>query len=162
MANKLSKLVNKIYKLPKSTHEFLLTKLFTSQVKFAGTAKLRVLSISNDKVVVKLANKKRVQNHIGGIHAVGAALAAESASGIVFGMNVPDSHLPLLKSMTLEYNKRMQGDITATAQLSSQVITAISSDEKGGLIVPVVLSDESGDSPIHCEMRWAWVPKKRR
>lgn len=162
MANKLSKLVSKVYKLPKSTHEFLLTKLFTSQVKFAATAKLKVNKISNQQVVVTLANKKRVQNHIGGIHAVGAALAAESASGIVFGMNVPDSHLPLLKSMTLEYNKRMQGDITATASLSEQDIALITSQEKGDLVVPVTLSDESGDSPISCEMRWAWVAKKRR
>lgn len=162
MANKLSKLVSKVYKLPKSTHEFLLTKLFTSQVKFAATAKLKVNKISNQQVVVTLANKKHVQNHIGGIHAVGAALAAESASGIVFGMNVPDSHLPLLKSMTLEYNKRMQGDITATASLSEQDIALITSQEKGDLVVPVMLSDESGDSPISCEMRWAWVAKKRR
>lgn len=161
MANKLSKLVSKVYKLPKSTHEFLLTKLFTSQVKFAATAKLKVNKISNQQVVVTLANKKRVQNHIGGIHAVGAALAAESASGIVFGMNVPDSHLPLLKSMALEYNKRMQGDITATASLSEQDIALITSQEKGDLVVPVTLSDESGDSPISCEMRWAWVAKKR-
>ncbi|MDE3271544.1 DUF4442 domain-containing protein [Pseudoalteromonas sp. G4] len=161
MANKLSKLVSKVYKLPKSTHEFLLTKLFTSQVKFAATAKLKVNKISNQQVVVTLANKKRVQNHIGGIHAVGAGLAAESASGIVFGMNVPDSHLPLLKSMTLEYNKRMQGDITATASLSEQDIALITSQEKGDLVVPVTLSDESGDSPISCEMRWAWVAKKR-
>ena len=77
MANKLSKLVSKVYKLPQSTHEFLLTKLFTSQVKFAATAKLKVNQIRNQEVVVTLANKKRVQNHIGGIHAVGAALAAD-------------------------------------------------------------------------------------
>lgn len=162
MTNKLSKLVSKVYKLPQSTHEFLLTKLFTSQVKFAATAKLKVNQISNQEVVVTLANKKRVQNHIGGIHAVGAALAAESASGIVFGMNVPDSHLPLLKSMTLEYNKRMQGDIKATASLSEQAIAAIKSQDKGDVVVPVVLTDQSGESPINCEMRWAWVAKKRR
>ena len=162
MANKLSKLVSKVYKLPQSTHEFLLTKLFTSQVKFAATAKLKVNQIRNQEVVVTLSNKKRVQNHIGGIHAVGAALAAESASGIVFGMNVPDSHLPLLKSMTLEYNKRMQGDIKATASLSEQAIAAIKGQDKGDVVVPVVLTDESGESPINCEMRWAWVAKKRR
>lgn len=161
MANKLSKMVSKIHSLPPSFHQFLLTKLFTSQVKFAGTAKLNVCEISNTRVVAKLANKKRVQNHIGGIHAVGAALAAESASGIVFGMNVPDSHLPLLKSMTLNFNKRMQGDITAVASLSEQQIAQIQSDAKGDLIVPVTLTDESGEEPIECLMNWAWTPKKR-
>ena len=162
MANKLSKLVKGIYKLPQATHQFLLTKLFNSQVKFAGTAKLKVLSISEQQVVAKLANKKRVQNHIGGIHAVGAALAAESASGIVFGMNVPDTHLPLLKSMKLEYKARMQGDITAKAHLTAAQINEIKTHDKGDLLVPVTLTDESGQSPIECEMLWAWTPKKKR
>lgn len=161
MANKLSKLVKKVYRLPKSTHTFLLTKLFTSQVKFAGTAKLKVCEITHTQVVAKLANKKRVQNHIGGIHAVGAALAAESASGIVFGMNVPDTHLPLLKSLTLNFNKRMQGDITACASLSEAQIQQIQTEPKGDLIVPVTLTDESGEEPIECLMNWAWTPKKR-
>jgi hypothetical protein len=162
MANRLSKLVKKVYKLPKSTHEFLLTKLFTSQVKLAGTARLRILAMSESEATVRLANKKRVQNHIGGIHAVGAALAAESASGIVFGMNVPDSHLPLLKSMTLEYNKRMQGAICAKATLSDEQKMLINSQEKGDILVAVTLTDESGEAPIECQMCWAWVPKRRR
>jgi acyl-coenzyme A thioesterase PaaI-like protein len=136
--------------------------LFTSQVKLAGTARLRILAMSESEATVRLANKKRVQNHIGGIHAVGAALAAESASGIVFGMNVPDSHLPLLKSMTLEYNKRMQGAICAKATLSDEQKTLINSQEKGDILVPVTLTDESGETPIECQMNWAWVPKRRR
>ena len=94
--------------------------------------------------------------------AVGAALAAESASGIVFGMNVPDSHLPLLKSMTLEYNKRMKGAICAKATLSDEQKAMINTQEKGDLLVPVTLTDESGEAPIECQMNWAWVPKKRR
>ncbi len=46
-----------------------------------------------------LYRRRKVQNHIGGIHACGMALLSESATGLVFGMNVPDSHVPLIKSM---------------------------------------------------------------
>ena len=31
----------------------------------------------------------------------------------------------------------------------------------GDVLVAVVVTDESGESPIRCEMVWAWVPKKR-
>jgi hypothetical protein len=28
-------------------------------------------------------------------------------------------------------------------------------------VVPVTVTDESGEQPIQCRMTWAWVPKKR-
>lgn len=52
----------------------------------------------------------KVQNHIGGVHACGMALAAESATGILMGMNVPDSRLPLCKSMTIDFKRRAEGE----------------------------------------------------
>jgi len=29
------------------------------------------------------------------------------------------------------------------------------------LLVPVIVTDETGEQPIECEMVWAWVPKKK-
>ncbi|MFD2165534.1 DUF4442 domain-containing protein [Thalassotalea euphylliae] len=162
MANKFSKLVKTVYKLPKFSHEYLLTKLFCSQVKYANTSRVKIHRISNTDAELSLANSKRVQNHIGGVHAVAASLLAESATGIVFGMNVPDSHLPLLKSMTVNYNRRMQGDLKAIATLTTEQIQTIESAEKGDLVVAVTITDESGQEPIECLMNWAWVPKKRK
>jgi len=64
-------------------------------VKLAGTAGLRVEKLTEREVEVVLKNKRRIQNHIGGLHACSMALAAESATGMVVGMNVPDTHIPL-------------------------------------------------------------------
>ncbi|REL37035.1 DUF4442 domain-containing protein [Thalassotalea euphylliae] len=162
MANKFSKAVAAIYKLPEFCHGYLLTKLFCTQVKYAGTSRIKLQKVSNQEVVLTIANIKRVQNHIGGVHAIAASLLAESATGTLFGMNVPDSHLPLLKSMTVNYNRRMQGGLTAKAQLSEAQIATINSEEKGDMLVPVTITDESGQEPIECLMNWAWVPKKRK
>jgi len=78
---------------------------FCSKVKFAGTANINIHYVSQDLVKITLKNKPKVQNHIGGIHAIAAAVLAESATGIVFGMNVPDDSLPLLKSMHIDYQQ---------------------------------------------------------
>lgn len=161
MSNRFSRYVAIANKAPQSFRSFLLTKLFCSQVKFAGTSGIKILSISQNEVVIELANKKKVQNHIGGIHAVAAAVLAESATGIVFGMNVKDSCLPLLKSMKIEYQRRMQGQLTAVAKLSDNELEQIAQDEKGNLLIPVIITDESGLEPIACQMEWAWVSKKR-
>ena len=77
-------------------------------------------------------------------------------------MNVPNSHLPLLKSMTVNYNRRMQGNLKAVASLSPTQIQEIESAEKGDLVVAVTITDESGQEPVECLMNWAWVPKKRK
>ena len=81
----------------------------TSQVKLAGTAGINVEEMSTKQAVVSLKNRTKVQNHIGGIHACDMALVSESATGIVVGMNVPDSALPLCKSMKVNFVKRCEG-----------------------------------------------------
>lgn len=141
---------------------FLLTKLFCTKVKYAGTSGIKLISINKKHVELKLNNRKKVQNHIGGIHAVAAALLAESTTGIVLGLNVPDTRLPLIKSMKISYQRRMQGDLKAIAKLSEQQIEAIESQEKGTLIIPVEITDDSGEQPIICEMEWAWITKKKK
>ncbi|GLX78158.1 hypothetical protein tinsulaeT_14980 [Thalassotalea insulae] len=161
MSNRFSRLISKVQLLPKRIQPYVLTKFFCSKVKFAGTSGIDIRSIAHDRVEIKLANRKKVQNHIGGIHAVAAAVLAESATGIVFGMNVSDSCLPLLKSMRIDYQRRMQGSLTAIAKLSEQQRQQINEVEKGAIIIPVEITDESGQQPICCQMEWAWVLKKR-
>jgi len=161
MANKFSSFVSKVNKTPQFMQSFLLTTLFTTKVKFAGTTGVKIEKISHHQTRLSLKNKKSVQNHIGGIHAIAAAVLAESATGIVFGMNVPDSKLPLLKSMQVNYQRRMQGNLTAVAALTPEQIQQIEQQEKGDVIVPVIITDESGQQPIECAMEWAWVSKKR-
>ncbi len=161
MSNKLSFFVNQVNKAPQFMQSFLLTTLFTTKVKFAGTTGVKIEKITHQQTILLLKNKKSVQNHIGGIHAVAAAVLAESATGVVFGMNVPDSRLPLLKSMKIHYQRRMQGDLKAIANLTLDQIQMIEQKEKGDIIVDVTITDESGHQPIECEMEWAWVSKKR-
>lgn len=161
MANRFSSFVEKINKAPQFMQSFLLTALFTSKVKFAGTTGVKIEKVTRQQAILSLKNKKSVQNHIGGIHAIAAAVLAESVTGIVFGMNLPDSRLPLLKSMKINYQRRMQGNLTAVAQLNSEQMTLMEQQEKGDIIVPVIITDESGQQPLECEMEWAWVSKKR-
>lgn len=161
MANRFGRAVALIKKLPTTTHSFLLTKLFCSQVKYANTSKVTLVDIQQQEVKLVIANRKKVQNHIGGVHAIAAALLAESATGIVFGLNLPDSHLPLLKSMTIHYQRRMQGALTAVAKISDEQITQLS-QEKGSMDIAVTITDELGQQPIECIMTWAWVEKRKK
>jgi hypothetical protein len=54
------------------------------------------------------------------------------------------------------------GDLKAVATLSDEQLTAMTTTDKGDLIVPVVVTDSEGNEPIKAEMCWAWVPKIRK
>ena len=150
-------------RLPASrrVHCLALSLLFGSQVKFAGTAKVRVHTLTEQRAVMSIANKRKVQNHIKGVHAAAMALLAESATGFLVGMNVPDDKLPLIKSLKVNYLKRATGSLRAEASLTPEQIHSIHTQDKGEVLVAVTVTDEAGIQPIECEILWAWVSKKR-
>ncbi|MFO1380823.1 MAG: DUF4442 domain-containing protein [Chitinivorax sp.] len=160
-SNQLSRMVGKFEGLPTGLRQSLQTFLLGNVVPFLGTAGMRFETVSSPRVVVSVRNKRKVQNHIKGVHAAAMALLAETATGFVVGMNLPDSRLPLLKSMKIDYVKRSSGDMRAVAELTPQQIQSIVNDEKGEVVVKVTVTDAAGQQPVECEMTWAWVPKKR-
>jgi len=161
MANRLARLAARLRALPAPLARRAITLAFTSQVRFAGTGGVRFETLTAELAVLSLRNQRKVQNHIGGIHAAAMALLAETASGAVFGMNVPDASLPLLKSMHIDYQRRAQGALRATATLDAAQRAQLVEQPKGEMVVPVSVTDESGEAPIAVTMTWAWVPRKR-
>jgi len=159
--NKLSKIVKKVTLLPKGCHASALSLVFGKVIKFAGTSKIRVEKLDFSGSKLSLKNRKRVQNHIGGVHAAAMALLGESATGFLIGMHVPDNRIPLLKNMNIDYVRRAAGDLTAVATLSDEQINYIRETEKGDISVPVVITDSEGNEPINAEFIWAWIPKRR-
>lgn len=159
--NQLSRNVAKFSKLPASLRPWLSSLLLGKVVPLVGTAGLRFEELTHERVVVSIRNRRKVQNHIKGVHAAGMALLAETATGFCVGMNLPDDKLPLIKTMRVDYLKRAVGDMKAVAQLRPDQIQQIMTLDKGEVTVPVCITDESGQEPIQCEMLWAWVPKKR-
>ncbi|TDF35696.1 DUF4442 domain-containing protein [Alteromonadaceae bacterium M269] len=160
--NALSEFVRSIENYPSWLKYRIITFLFNNKVKLAGTAKLKITDLTPQSVTFHQRNKKRVQNHIGGIHAAAMALLAESATGFIVGINLPGDKLPLLKTLHVDYLKRAVGDMTAVAILTDEQLEKVKTEEKGEVSVQVQVSDESGGEPISCEMVWAWIPNKKR
>jgi len=159
--NTLSRVVARLSGLPPALRRFAITKAFTSQVKFAGTGAVQILELEEGRAVLQMRNVRKVQNHIGTIHATGMALLAESATGVALGMTLPDAKIPLLKSMHIDYVKRANGTLRAEATLPADMRARVLSEERGDFAVPVKVTDETGEEPIKVQMVWAWVPKKR-
>jgi len=160
--NRLYKLVKTTSKFPKGIRSTLWSKAFGRVVPMVGTANIRYLEVDKDHVTVRIENQRNMQNHIKGVHAAAMALLAETATGFLTGLHVPDDRISLIKSLHVDYLKVAQGGLTATASLSTDQQKFIAENEKGELLIPVNVIDDSGNEPIQCQMLWAWLPKRKK
>ncbi|CAA0121702.1 Uncharacterised protein [BD1-7 clade bacterium] len=161
-ANQLSRAVWVVSRFPSRWQPWLLSRLMGTIIPFAGTAKIRVTALQANECIVQVKNRKRVQNHIGSVHAAAMALIAESATGFMTALSVPDNRIIVLRSMELTYVKRATGDMTARAYFSPEQLTHIQETEKGDIEVPVTITDVNGDETVEARMVWAWTPKKKK
>ncbi len=156
--NRLEKQVLRLEKLPKGLFSWAIGRV----VPYVGTSNVQFEKMTKEELIVSLKNKRKVRNHIGQIHAAAMILLAETATGMVVGMNIPDDKIPLVKYMKTSFVKRSTGAMQAIAKLSDQQIESIKTLEKGEVTVEVVVTDETGIEPIIVEAVWAWIPKKRK
>jgi len=160
--NRLARVVHRFDAYPEGLRRFLITWAFGGTVHFVRTAGVKFQELTEERAVLTLANRRRVQNHIGTVHAAAVALLGETATGAVFGMSVPDDKLPILKSMHLDYIKKSEGGLRAEAWLEGAQRASFARDEKGDIVVPVRITDESGEPTVNAEYIWAWRPKQKR
>ena len=102
--NKLLQLVTKINHaeaIPKIVRNAALTFSFNSFIRYAGTTGIGVQQWDEEKTIVNLKNRFHIQNHLKGVHATAMATLAESTTGMLFGLYVPDTHLPLYRIESL-------------------------------------------------------------
>jgi acyl-coenzyme A thioesterase PaaI-like protein len=160
--NRLERQLERLKEVPAFARPWFRSVVLGRAVPLTGTAKLRYEEMSPSSVQIFVANHPKVRNHIGGVHAMASTLAAETATGMVMGMNVRDDCVPVVKDMRVQFKKRGQGAMRAVATLSDAQRELIRSTTKGEVTVPVTVTDESGNQPIECEFIWAWIPSGPR
>ncbi len=161
MPNKLARSIAAVSKLPAPIRGAALTAVVGNVVPFVGTAGLVVEELTEERAVISVKNRRKVRNHIGGVHAAAMTLIAETASGFVVGMNVPDDKAPVVKRLGVEFKRRAKGGLRAVAELTEEQRRAMIETPKGEVDVKVTVIDESGAEPLVATMIWAWTPKKR-
>ena len=156
--NRLARAVGQFDKLPGLVRPWVRNRVLRRAVPLTGTTRLQYVELTPQRVVVAVANTRRVQNHIGGVHAAAMTLLAETATGMVVGMNVRDDCVPVVKQLTVAFKKRTQGAMRAVATLTDAQRALMQAQDKGEITVAVQVSDESDAQPIECEFIWAWIP----
>ena len=158
--NKLTKTLKQLDFLPENLKMKTISFILGNTVKYVGTSGVDFEKITHNELVVSLPNKSKVRNHIGQIHAAATTLLAETATGIIVGVNIPDNKIPLMKTLKVDFIRRSKGKQTAVSTLSEEQINLIQTTDKGETLVPVKVTDETGQEVVKAEMLWAWILKK--
>lgn len=159
--NRLARTLAKLDLVPAPLRQHARNLVLRRAVPFTGTARLDFAVMTPEKVEIAIANERRVQNHIKGVHAAAMTLLAETATGMVVGMNVRDDCLPLAKELSMAFRKRATGGLKAVATLTAEQRAAMQASDKGEVQVAVTVTDEAGVEPVECVFTWAWVPSSR-
>ncbi|WP_029526160.1 DUF4442 domain-containing protein [Polaromonas glacialis] len=160
--NRLERQLDRLVDVPAFARTWFRSVVLRRAVPFTGTAGLEFLQMSRERVEIGLKNEKKVQNHIGGIHASAMNLLAETATGMVVGMNVRDDCIPLAKELKMAFKKRATGAMRAVAVLTPEQQALMRDSNKGEVKVQVTVTDEAGVQPVECEFTWAWIPSGPR
>jgi acyl-coenzyme A thioesterase PaaI-like protein len=154
--NKLEKRVKMMESFPTWLRSFLIG----ITIPYTKSSRVRFEKVTSSEMIVSVKNTRTTRNHIGQVHACAMILIAESATGILVGLNCPDTSMPLIKSLNTSFVRRSKGWIRATATLTDNQKDYIRNTPKGEILVPVKVVDSTGEQPIIVEALWAWTQKK--
>ena len=148
--------------VPSPLRRPLVTRAVGEVIPFVRTAGCFLEAYTPGEVTVRLDNREDVQNHLGGLHAAALALLAETATGLVVALNVPDGSSPLLRTMDLSFDRFAQDVAQATATLTTEEQDTIRGRPIGQLGVDVRLAVPDAEDPlVEGQLKWAWLPEDR-
>lgn len=161
--NRMQRQLGRLDGLPSFLRPWMRNMALRRAVPFTRTAGLDFVTLRPEQVEIGLRDRPRVHNHIGGVHASAMNLLAETATGMVVGLNVRDDCVPVAKELKMAFRRpARKGALRAVATLTEAQRDAMRASDKGEVTVQVTVTDEAGASPVECEITWAWIPSGPR
>jgi len=105
---------------------------------------------------VGMRKRRGVENHIRTVHALAMGNLCELAAGMATEVTVPTTLRWIPRGMTIEYLRKAETDVTATARLNKR--EWVKGPESVG--VPVSVVDESGTEVVRAVITMHLAPKK--
>ncbi len=107
---------------------WLFSRIVCWKAPYFGTIAPRIEVLEPGRCMVRLRQRRSIQNHIGTVHAIAMCNAAELAGGMVTEVTIPDSMRWIPKGMTVRYLKKALGVLQATARVEPITNTSMAQD----------------------------------
>jgi len=132
------------------------SRIVCQQAPYFGSISPTIVVLEPGKCVATIPHRKRVQNHIGTVHAIALCNLAELTAGVGTDISIPASMRWIPKGMTVRYLKKATGTQTGTA-----TIPAVRDEHSAeDLVVKVEVRDPGGDVVFDAAITMYVSPKK--
>lgn len=95
----------------------------------------------------RLRKRRRVQNHIGTVHAIACANLCEFVAGLVAEATTPENMRWIPKGMSIDYLAKAGTSLRAVARMP-----AVAGAENQDVVVSVDVLDQQGDCVVHADI----------
>jgi uncharacterized protein (TIGR00369 family) len=153
--NMLRSAWNGLSRLPAGKRLF--SKLVGAAAPYTGSMGAQVVELRDGFARVRLADRRKVRNHLDCVHAIALANLAELTGNVAMAYSMPKTARFIVAGMSIDYVKKARGPITAEA-----LCPVPETSEKITYEVPVVMRNESGEDVARATLRTLIGPIKKR
>lgn len=136
---------------------WLFSRAICFKAPYFGTIAPRIVSLEPNRCEVRIADRRRVHNHIGTVHAIALCNLAELAAGVMTDATLPASMRWIPKGMTVEYLKKATGTMHGVATPEVPVVESTSGYE---LPVTVIVKNDAGEAVFRASIAMWVSPRK--
>ena len=130
--------------------------LFARKAPYFASIRPRFLAVEPNHVELLIPKRRRVQNHLGTVHAIALCNGLEAAMGALAEVTIPADRRWIPKGMEVAYTAKATGDVTCIADTEPGQWTAENPD------VPVRVRGELADGTVVIEgLIRLWVTPRR-
>ncbi len=141
---------------PKPGGTWLFSRLVGRMAPYSGSIGALVKELRPGHALVRLADRHRVRNHLGSIHAIALMNLGELVTGLATVVSLPAASRSILTGLSMDYMKKARGTITAVCDMAIPETA-----EQAEHTVHGTLTDESGAVVARVTARWLVGPEER-
>jgi len=136
---------------------WLFSRAVCFRAPYFATISPRITRLEPGRCEVRIADRRRVHNHIGTVHAIALCNLAELAGGVMVDASLPPSMRWIPKGMTVQYLRKAKGTMHAVATPATALREA---SEGYDLPVDVDVHDDAGEKVFHARIEMWVSPRK--
>ena len=135
---------------------WLFTRIVCFKAPYFASISPLITRLEPGRCEAELQQRRRIQNHIGTVHAIALCNLAELCAGLVTDVSIPGDMRWIPQDMTVRYLKKAAGRISAVAMPATELRSAV---EAYPATIEVELRDTAGQRVASAEIRMWLSPR---